>query len=172
MPKIFRPAQLELMDRPSLITDFLWKRTGHLGESANAKYLHFDIMILPPDKFSYPYHSHRNAEELFYIIDGEVTLRSPEGYQTLIQGDIIFFEEGAEGAHQLYNHTNADVVYLDIRTKANIDVCDYPDSGKINVLPTSDIFQSESKVTYFTGEEEVREKWPTALVKKHMSGPR
>ena len=166
MPRIFRSGELEVIERLAPIQDFFWKRTKHLGEIANAKYLHFDIMILPPDKFSYPYHSHRNAEELFFIIQGEVTLRSPEGYQTLIQGDIIHFEQGSEGAHQLYNHTDADCVYLDIRTKANVDVCDYPDSGKVSILPESAIFEVCTKVDYFAGEEDVRKKWPESLVKK------
>ena len=166
MPHIFHTSLLEVIDRRAPITDFFLKRTKHLGEQANAKYLHFDILVLPPDKFSYPYHYHRNAEELFYIIKGEVTLRSPQGIQNLIEGDLIHFEEGAQGAHQLYNHTDTDCVYLDIRTKANLDVCDYPDTGKINILPASDIFESHTRVDYFKDEENVREKWPQSLVKK------
>jgi uncharacterized cupin superfamily protein len=164
MPTIFRTRELELVERKSNIPDFLWKRTGHLGEVVQSKYLHFDIMVLPPHKFSYPYHSHRNAEELFYIMEGEVTLRSSGGFQLIYEGDIIHFEEGDNGAHQLYNHSKADVVYLDIRTKANIDVCDYPDSGKINVLPASEIFNRHTQVNYFDGEENIRENWPKDIV--------
>ena len=163
MPRIFRTDELEIIERHAPIPDFFWKRTKHLGELANAKLLHFDIVILPPNKFSYPYHSHRNAEELFYIIKGQVTLRSPEGFQKLVQGDIIHFEEGADGAHQLYNHTDSDCVYLDIRTKANIDICDYPDSGKVNILPAQEIFVTSSTVDYFSGENDVRQNWSETL---------
>ncbi|TFG71931.1 MAG: cupin domain-containing protein, partial [Anaerolineales bacterium] len=105
MAKIFRTHELEIEERPSHIPDFLWKRRAHLGELANAQYLHFDMMVLPSDKFSYPYHSHRNAEELFYIIEGAATLRTPLGIETVHQGDLLHFEQGAAGAHQLYNHT-------------------------------------------------------------------
>ena len=166
MPKIFHTKNLEFIERPSPITDFFWQRTKHLGEIVNAKYLHFDIVILPPDKFSYPYHYHLNAEELFFIIKGEVTLRSPQGYQTLQQGDIIHFEQGEQGAHQLYNHTNNECIYLDIRTRANIDVCQYPDSEKINILPSQDIYETRCAVDYFSGEEGVRERWPDEIVNK------
>ncbi len=66
MVKVFHLNELEIEERPSPIPDFLWKRSAHLGELADSRYLHFDILVLPPGKFSYPYHSHRNAEELFY----------------------------------------------------------------------------------------------------------
>jgi len=55
---------------------------------------------------------------------------------------------------------------LELRTKANIDVCEYPDSGKINILPARDIFEEGSKVPYYTGEEDVKTNWPEELLKK------
>ena len=51
-------------------------------------------------------------------------------------------------------------------SKANIDVCEYPDSGKINILPALDIFEEGSKVSYYSGEEGVKNKWPEELLKK------
>ncbi len=133
---------------------------------SKSKYLHFDIKSLFPGKFSYPYHFHRNAEELFIILEVEATLRSPEGYQTISKGDIIFFEEGPAGTHQLYNHSDGQLIYIDLRTKANVDVCEYPDSGKINILPALDIFEEGSKVSYYSGEEGIKNKWPEELLKK------
>jgi hypothetical protein len=40
-----------------------------------------------------------------------------------------------------------------------VDVCEYPDSGKINIIPSIEIFEKDSKVAYFKGEENVVEKW-------------
>jgi len=34
------------------------------------------------------------------------------------------------------------------RRRSHIDVCEYPDSEKINILPAMDIFQEGSKVPY------------------------
>ena len=78
----------------------------------------------------------------------------------------MFFGEGPRGAHQLYNHTDRPFVYLDLRTAANVDVCEYPDSGKTNILPTIEVFMQDAGVPYYTGEEDVRDKWPDEIVKK------
>ncbi len=166
MPFIFKPSEEELEENASPIPHFSWKASPRLEEISKSKYLHFDIKSLFPGKFSYPYHFHRNAEELFIVLKGEATLRSPEGYKKISKGDIIFFEEGPSGTHQLYNHSDEQFVYIDLRTKANIDVCEYPDSGKINILPTLDIFEEGSKVSYYTGEEDVRDKWPEELLRQ------
>jgi uncharacterized cupin superfamily protein len=166
MPLIFKSSDLNLEKNRSPIPDFAWKASPLLEEVAKAKYLHFDIKSLLPDKFSYPYHFHRNAEELFIILAGEATLRSPDGFATVSKGDLLFFEEGSEGAHQLYNHGNEPCVYVDIRTRTNVDVCEYPDSGKINILPAMDIFEAGSKVRYYSGVDGVRDQWPAVLVKK------
>jgi uncharacterized cupin superfamily protein len=164
MTKIYKSDELDVTPHRSPFPDFSFTSSADLGSLANSKYLHFNLRSLPPDRFSYPYHSHRNAEELFVILAGEATLRTPEGYQRIAKGDIIFFEEGASSAHQLYNHGDAPCIYLDLRTKANIDVCDYPDSGKINILPAMDIFEADSRVDYYSGEEGVRDTWPEDIV--------
>ncbi|OMD38498.1 hypothetical protein BSK49_16355 [Paenibacillus odorifer] len=66
---------------------------------------------------------------------------------------------GPEGAHQLYNHSDAPCRYLDLRTNQGIDICEYPDSGKINILPYQEIYQADEQADYCKGEEHVREKW-------------
>ncbi len=166
MPKIFKNSEIELENNRSPIPHFSWKASQPLEAIVKSKYLHFDIKSLFPGKFSYPYHFHRNAEELFIILEGEATLRSPEGFQTISKGDIIFFEEGPAGCHQIYNHGDGQFVYLDLRTEANVDVCEYPDSGKINILPSLDIFEEQSRVPYYSGEDGVESKWPKELLKK------
>ncbi|MFZ4859657.1 MAG: hypothetical protein ACOYL3_25065 [Desulfuromonadaceae bacterium] len=108
----------------------------------------------------------RVSAELFIILEREATLRSPEGFKPISKGDLLFFEEGPSGAHQLYNHGDKPLVYIDLRTKANIDVCEYPGSGKISILPAMNIFLKGSKVPCYTGEEEVREHWPEELLNK------
>ena len=107
-----------------------------------------------------------NAEELFVIISGKAMLRSPDGFTEVNQNDVIFFEKGPSGAHQLYNHDDAPCVYVDLRTTVGIDVCEYPDSNKINILPYMEIYDSSSKVNYYQGEENVRAKWPAQIVKR------
>jgi uncharacterized cupin superfamily protein len=72
---------------------------------------------------------------------------------------LIFFEMGEAGAHQLYNHTEEPCVYLDIGTFIGFDVCEYPDSNKILLDPSCDIFNRDAQFGYFDGEENIRDKW-------------
>jgi uncharacterized cupin superfamily protein len=166
MPKVFRTENLQFKKIEPRLPEFIWNTSPRFAKLADSKHLEFDIRSLDPGRFSFPYHFHRAAEELFYIISGEVTLRSPEGFQKIARGDLIFFEEGPLGAHQLYNHSDSPCVYLDIRTKFGIDVCEYPDSGKINILPFHEVFESNSKEDYYKGEEQVTSKWPQEMIRK------
>ena len=51
-------------------------------------------------------------------------------------------------------------------TTIGIDVCEYPDSGKLSILPQLEVFESNSRVRYFQGEENVAEKWPREILRK------
>jgi uncharacterized cupin superfamily protein len=75
MPRIFKIDDISMEINNSRISEFSWKSSPPLADMSNSKYLHFDIRSLPPGKFSYPYHFHRNAEELFILFEGEATLR-------------------------------------------------------------------------------------------------
>lgn len=167
MPKIFNAKNIAYEEKKSRVPDFLWHTSSKLAELANAQHIQFDIRSLDPDKFSFPYHFHRAAEELFVILSGEATLRCPEGFKKVSEGDVLFFEEGPTGAHQLYNHNDVPCVYLDVRTTTGIDVCEYPDSGKINILPYKRIFENSSSVDYYKGEENVAAMWPKELLREN-----
>jgi uncharacterized cupin superfamily protein len=93
------------------------------------------------------------------VLSGTMTIRTPEGFSTIGEGQMAFFEMGETSAHQFYNHSDAPCVYLDIRTNAGIDVSVYPDSGKVNIIPFNEIYESDSKVSYNKGEEQVEEIW-------------
>jgi uncharacterized cupin superfamily protein len=125
----------------------------------NPQYLNFDLRQLNPGQFSAPYHFHRYAEELFMIVSGTATLRTPNGTEIVSDGDLIFFETGETGSHQLYNHTSEACVFLDVRTFIGFDLCEYPDSNKILIAPSKDVYKKDSQVNYFEGEENIQEKW-------------
>ncbi|HEY8499607.1 MAG TPA: cupin domain-containing protein [Clostridia bacterium] len=164
MARIFNAKNLQYKLRQSPVPEFSWHTSPKLAELVKSKYLHFDVRSLDPGKYSYPYHFHRNAEELFVILSGRVMLRTPGKFTELTEGDIVFFEMGPEGAHQLYNHTENPCCFLDIRTAVGIDVCEYPDSGKVNILPYQEIYQAKDKVDYYKGEEDVSNNWPSEIV--------
>ena len=165
MTRIFKSAGIDMTQNISPCSHFSWSSSARLEDIVRSKYLHFEIKCLHPGKFSCPYHFHRNAEEIFVVMDGEATLRTSDGYFKVAKGDILFFDEGQGGAHQLYNHGDVDCRYLDIRTDANVDVCEYPDSGKINILPAIEVFNAATTVPYYSGEENVVSHWPEDILK-------
>lgn len=66
-----------------------------------------------------------------------------------------------------YDHVNGfQIVRIGLGAEQIVDVCEYPDSGKINILPAMDIFEAGSKVRYYSGKDGVRDHWPADLVKK------
>ena len=166
MPTVINVSQLELETKDVPVSDFSWKTSPRLAELVQSKDFQFDIRSLDPDSFSFPYHFHRNAEELFMIISGKAMLRAPDGFTEVKKNDLIFFEKGPSGAHQLFNHGDSACVYLDLRTTIGVDICEYPDSNKINILPYQEVYESSAKVSYYKGEENVRTKWPDDLIKK------
>ncbi|MCK9413671.1 MAG: cupin domain-containing protein [Prolixibacteraceae bacterium] len=142
------------IDNFRLSTDLSRKKSGITPQNLN-----FDMRLLHPGQFSAPYHFHRNAEELFMVVSGSMTLRSPDGLEIVTSGDIIFFEMGESGSHQFFNHGTEPCTYLDIRTFVGYDVCEFPDSGKMLLVPSYELFNKGAKSGYFEGEENILEKW-------------
>lgn len=134
-----------------------------LSKEAGAEHLVFDLRQLPPGSFSFPYHYHRNAEELMFVVSGSLTMRSPDGFTVVNKGEIVFCEKGEAGGHQFYNHTDEPCSYLDIKTFLDMDVVVYPDSGKIMISKYNEVFMKEARADYFDGEERVGEKWKSYL---------
>jgi len=170
MASIFKLKDLSFEHSKSPIPEFLWHTSPNLSKAADAQHIQFYVRSLDSGKFSFPYHFHRNAEELFVILTGSAMLRTPDGFRELTEGDVVFFEMGSSGAHQLYNHTDKPCVFVDIRTTAGIDVCEYPDSGKINILPYQEIYQGQDKVGYYLNEDKPAEKWPPEIIRDAAAG--
>lgn len=153
MPKVFNvnTSPQELKDSP--IPEYSWGATKDLAKLSGLSDFACNIRTLEKGKISYPYHFHHGADEMFVILSGGGQLRTPDGVQTVNQGDIVFFETGESGAHQLKNDQDEPLVYLDLRAVKDLDVCEYPDTGKVNILPQMDIFKRGEPASYFAGEE-------------------
>ncbi|MDR2765571.1 MAG: cupin domain-containing protein [Tannerella sp.] len=160
MATILKPGQREFKEDPNRIDSFsIFSDVSIAKKGIKSQNLNFDLRQLNPGQYCAAYHFHRYAEELFMLISGSATLRTPKGLEIVESGDLIFFEKGETGAHQLYNHTAEPCVYLDIRTFIGYDVCEYPDSNKIYLVPSCEIFGKDAQLNYFDGEENVRDKW-------------
>jgi uncharacterized cupin superfamily protein len=108
----------------------------------------------------FPYHYHYAEEEWLLVLDGEPTLRMPDGERKLRAGDVVAFPVGPRGAHEVRNETGATVRVLVLSTKAEVEVAVYPDSGKIggsaNRLGPGEririLNRPEANLDYFDGE--------------------
>lgn len=168
MATVLKSAQREFEENPNKIDNFrLFSDVSRIKKGINPQNLNFDLRQLNPDQYSAPYHFHRFAEELFMIVSGSATLRTPDGLEIVNSGDLIFFEIGETGAHQLFNHTTDTCIYLDIRTFIGYDVAEYPDSNKLFLAPSYEIFNKDSKVSYFEGEKNIQEIWKQIGNKKN-----
>ena len=137
-----------------------------LSANMGAKKLGWNVSRIPPGEFSCPYHFHYSEEELFLVVGGKAILRQAGQFREVTKGDLIFFSASAEGAHQFYNHSEDWFAYLALSTLDPFDVCEYPDSGKLNVRhpQVRKIFETKSFVDYFKGEEDMAKYWP----KEHL----
>jgi uncharacterized cupin superfamily protein len=88
------------------------------------------VYELPPTNAAWPYHFETTEEEWLIVIEGELTLRTPEGESVLHAGDVACFPAGAAGAHAVRNDSDAPARYAMPSSHAPYgDGCVYPDSG-------------------------------------------
>jgi uncharacterized cupin superfamily protein len=86
------------------------------------------IELLPGSPGS-PLHMHYGVEEMFFVLSGTPTVRTPEGEEQLSPGDVVYFPEGPDGLHDLSNSTDQPARLLGISTKRFPDVVAYPERG-------------------------------------------
>jgi uncharacterized cupin superfamily protein len=92
------------------------------------------VYEIAPGNTSWPYHFEATEEEWLIVIDGQLTLRTPEGETVLRAGDVACFPAGAAGAHAVRHHTDAPVRYAMPSTNARFGGASiYPDSDKVAV---------------------------------------
>lgn len=137
-------------DRPG----WQWKRLG-VGERLGAELIGAGLYELLPSQKTFPYHFQYGEEEWLLALTGHPTLRTPSGERQLQPGDLVCFPRGPEGAHLVRNDTSESVRVLIFSSQADIDIAEYPDSGKIGVFGPGlrKLFLADSDVDYFEGEE-------------------
>lgn len=112
------------------------------------------VYEVPPGKSAYPYHYHLKDEETFHILSGEGLLRTPSGETPVAAGAFLHFPAGPEGAHRLTCTGSTPLVYIDFDVIHDLDVCLYPDSGKIAVWgkDVNRVYPLDANVDYYQGE--------------------
>lgn len=125
---------------------------GGVSDGTAARKLGAGFDILAPGQRVCPYHFHHAQEEMFVILEGQGTLRVAGALLALRAGDVVFIPPGPEYPHQIINTSAAPMKYLSISTQERPDVCEYPDSDKINVSGTGQVHLRSAGVDYWHGE--------------------
>ena len=153
-PNVEHPDFEEPRERPGFRC-----RRARLGRQAGAEQLGASLWEIEPGQAAYPYHWHLAQEEMIVVLAGRPSLRSPEGWRELEEGEVVSFRTGEEGAHQLVNRTEEAVRFLSISTLSP-EIVIYPDSNKLGAywdLPEGErmrqLFRRDDAVGYWEGEE-------------------
>ena len=133
---------------------------ARIGRQAGCERLGASLWDVAPGQAAYPYHWHHTEEEAIVVLDGELSLRTPEGVRELAVGEFVAFPRGENGAHQLLNRAQRTARFLSISTSGEPDVVVYPDSGKLGAFERrsdgsglSMLFRLADEVGYWDGEQ-------------------
>jgi uncharacterized cupin superfamily protein len=132
---------------------------ARLGYQLGTERLGLSLWELPAGQAAYPYHYHLGEEEIVVVVAGAPSLRTPDGWRVLREGEVVAFPRGDGGAHQLANHSEETVRFLALSTNGEPDIVLYPDSSKVGAaerLPRGGglrtFFRLGDAVDYWEGE--------------------
>lgn len=98
-----------------------------LGDALGLTKIGVNLTTLPPGRESAMRHHHTLEDELVFIVEGEVVLRTDRGEQVLTAGMCAGFAAGSGDGHQLVNRSDKPARYLEISNRDPDDTAAYPD---------------------------------------------
>ena len=105
----------------------LKRMVRRLAPAAQLTQFGVNIVRLTPGSWSGQRHWHSHEDELVIMQEGEATLVTDEGEQTVRPGDVIGFPAGVPNAHHLQNNGDKDCVFLVVGSRSDNDAAFYPD---------------------------------------------
>ena len=97
-------------------------RARWFGHPFGADVLGGSLRELLPGSPGSALHMHYGVEEMFFVLAGTPTVRTPEGEEVLSPGDVVYFPEGPDGLHDFFNPTSEAVRLLAVSSKRFPDV--------------------------------------------------
>ncbi len=111
-----------------------------VGPRIGARKLGYNVTKVRPGKRAFPFHNHHVNEEMFFVLEGQGTLRLGAAEHPVRKGDFIACPPGGRDlAHQLVNTGETELVYLAVSTRSECDLWEYPDAGKIGAQAGVDL---------------------------------
>lgn len=154
------------MARPNIYTDeFEYDESdppgyrggmARVGDEAGGEELVVKLFELPPGESLCPYH-YEYVEEWLIILDGEITLRAPDGERQLGRGEVVRFPPGPDGGHKTTNNGQSTARMLMFSSAREPSISVYPDSDKMGIWPGDDrdnlmVRRADGHLDYYDGE--------------------
>jgi uncharacterized cupin superfamily protein len=98
-----------------------------LGDALGLTTFGVNLTTLAPGAASALRHWHLRQDEFVFVLEGEVTLVTDEGEQTLGPGACAGFAGGVPNGHQLVNRTSKPATFLEVGDRLPGDGAEYPD---------------------------------------------
>jgi uncharacterized cupin superfamily protein len=121
------PARVQTIYPPEFADAVAGRAKQALTQAAGLTQFGVNLTTLEPGSGSSHRHWHASEDEFIYVLDGDITLITDAGEQTLSPGMAAGFPAGDANGHQLVNRGTHPVRYLEIGTRAQADTVTYSD---------------------------------------------
>ena len=128
-------------------------RVRKLGKFGGGSHVGVLIEELPPGRQSCPLHYHMLEEEHLLMLEGKCTLRLGDKTYDMSAGDYVCFPAGQKAGHCMVNNSAAACRYLVVGERNLNEVVVYPDSGKVLVSLTDELYRKSATMEYWDGED-------------------
>ena len=109
-------------------------RRARLGPQVGVERVGATLWELPPGQAAYPYHFHLTEDEILILLEGSLSLRTPEGWRDLPEGEVVGFPVGEAGAHQVVNRGESTARFLAISNSGATEAVVQVDADKIGIF--------------------------------------
>jgi uncharacterized cupin superfamily protein len=109
-------------------------RRAKIGLQGGAVKTGLSYWEVDPGEAAYPYHAHLTEEEIIVVLSGRPSLRTPDGWRELQEGEVVIFPTGEQGAHQIVNKSEETIRFLAFSNSGAPEIVLQLDAGKVGAF--------------------------------------
>jgi len=131
------------------------REVRRLGDAFGLTRIGANLVTVLPGKDSSMVHHHSHEDELVYMLEGELVLRTPAGEEVLRPGMVVGYPAGTGAAHAMVNRSGAPATYLVVSNRDHDDLCEYtevdlamakgPDGKKVFIRKDGSSFEQGTR---------------------------
>jgi uncharacterized cupin superfamily protein len=121
------PVQTDCNYPPPFDSPCRDQSTQRLARYAGLSQFGVNLTVIEPGAWSSQRHWHSHEDEIVWVLEGELTLVTDAGEESLRAGDCAAFKRGDADGHHLVNKSGRPAKVLEIGNSDPQDRCVYPD---------------------------------------------